>query len=117
MRTLHGVAEPMQMFRVLSAIEGHGEEGVETLDGEPFLVGRDEEGGLLLRRWEQSKERSGQVVLISGEAGIGKSSLLAAIRSHVVQEGYTWLTFRCSPYHTQQRPVPGDHTPGTSTRF
>ena len=58
------------------------------------------EMGLLLRRWEQAKEGLGQVVLLSGEAGIGKSSLVEGLRSHVRQEGLTRLTFRCSPYHT-----------------
>ena len=45
----------------------------------PFLVGRDEELGLLRRRWDQSKEGLGQVVLLSGAAGLGKSSLVAAL--------------------------------------
>ena len=55
--------------------------------------------GLLLRRWQQSKEALGQAVLISGEAGIGKSSLLAAMRAHVQQEGFDRIALRCSPYH------------------
>ena len=62
------------------------------------LVGRDEEIGLLVRRWQQSKESQGQVVLISGEAGLGKSSLVEGLRTHVHQEGYPRITFRCSPY-------------------
>jgi predicted ATPase len=90
-----------------------------------FLVGRDEEVGLLLRRWEQAKEGLGQVVLISGEAGIGKSSLVATIRSNVLEEGCTRITFRCSPYHTHSALYPvithleqmlgfdRDETPGT----
>ena len=65
----------------------------------PFLVGRDEEIGLLRRRWEQTKEGLGQVVLLSGEAGIGKSSLVEALRAHVRAEGVPRLAFRCSPYH------------------
>src|SRR5215471_2767561 len=66
----------------------------------PFLVGRDEEIGLLRRRWQQSKEGVGQVVLISGEAGVGKSSLVSLIRAQVAEEGFPRITFRCSPYHT-----------------
>jgi hypothetical protein len=94
---LKGVAEPMQVFRVISPVAGYENEtgGV----GVPFLVGRDEEVGLLLRRWQQSKEALGQAVLISGEAGIGKSSLLAAMRAHVQQEGVARIIMRCSPYH------------------
>jgi class 3 adenylate cyclase/predicted ATPase len=97
---LKGVAEPMQVFRVLEPAEGHRDEDERMPDGGVFLVGRDEEVGLLLRRWEQSKDGLGQVVLISGEAGIGKSSLVATVRGHVMEEGYTCITFRCSPYHT-----------------
>src|SRR5207237_8211208 len=64
------------------------------------LVGREEEISQLRRRWEQSKAGSGQVVLLRGESGIGKSRLVEDLRAQVRSEGYRWLTFRCSPYHT-----------------
>jgi predicted ATPase len=70
------------------------------------LVGRDEEIGLLLRRWEQSKDGLGQVILLSGEAGIGKSSLVSGLRSRVSQEGVTRIAFRCSPYYTNSALYP-----------
>jgi predicted ATPase len=66
----------------------------------PVLVGREEESGLLRRRWEQSKAGLGQVVLISGEAGIGKSALVEGLRAQVRAEGLPRIAFRCSPYHT-----------------
>jgi class 3 adenylate cyclase/predicted ATPase len=97
-QALKGMAKPIQVFRVRGPMAVHEDETDAV--GAPFLVGRDEERGLLLRRWEQSKEGLGQVVLISGEAGIGKSSLVATVRQHVAQAGYTRITFRCSPYHT-----------------
>jgi hypothetical protein len=108
-RGLHhfkGVAEPMAVFRVLGPQESpdDGEEAGPTRL--PFLVGRDEEVGLLLRRWEQSKEGLGQMVLLSGEAGIGKSALIQTLREHVGHEGCTRLTFRCSPYHTSSALYP-----------
>ncbi len=103
---LKGIAEPMPVLRVLGPTEVHRDEDESMPDGGVFLVGRDEEIGLLLRRWEQSKEGLGQVVLISGEAGIGKSSLVAQVRHHVVQAGYTRLAFRCSPYHTNSALYP-----------
>ncbi|MCZ6871972.1 MAG: AAA family ATPase, partial [bacterium] len=99
-----GMAEPMPVFRVLGPMEDHEDETAAV--GVPFLVGRDEEVGLLMRRWEQAKAQLGQVVLISGEAGIGKSSLLAAVRAQVMDEGYRRLTFRCSPYHTHSALYP-----------
>ena len=96
---LKGVAEPMTLYGVVSSREAEHDEHEGMLSGGfDALVGRDEEIGLLLRRWEQSKEGSGQVVLISGEAGLGKSSLVEGLRFHVRQEGYTRITFRCSPY-------------------
>jgi class 3 adenylate cyclase len=105
-QVLKGVAEPMEVFRVLGPNAGHREEDESMPDGGVFLVGRDEEVGLLLRRWEQSKEGLGQVALISGEAGIGKSSLAATVRHHVLHKGYTCITFWCSPYHTNSALYP-----------
>ena len=94
-----GVAQPMQIFRVVG-LETHDAAEAITSSKTPFLVGRDEEIGLLLRRWEQSKADLGQVVLISGEAGIGKSSLVETMRAQVRAEGLPCIAFRCSPYHT-----------------
>ena len=70
------------------------------------MVGREQELGLLLERWTQSTEGHGQVVLLSGEAGIGKSRLIEVLRERVGREGATWLTFRCSPYHTNNALYP-----------
>ena len=98
--TLHGVAEPMAVSRVrgLLATPSRDEEFVAA--GVPLLVGREEESGLLRRRWEQSKAGLGQVVFISGEAGIGKSALVEGLRAQVRAEGMPRIAFRCSPYHT-----------------
>jgi class 3 adenylate cyclase/predicted ATPase len=101
-----GVAEPVAVFRVLGPQEVPGDEEEARPARVPFLVGRDEEVGLLLRRWEQSKVGLGQVVLLSGEAGIGKSALMQTLREHVGHEGYPRLTFRCSPYHTNSALYP-----------
>jgi class 3 adenylate cyclase/predicted ATPase len=103
---LPGVAEPMAVSRVrgLLATPSHDEEFVGA--GVPFLVGRDEEVGLLRRRWEQSKTGLGQVVLLSGEAGIGKSALVEALRVQVRAEGLLRITVRCSPYHTNSALYP-----------
>ena len=97
---LKGVAEPMPVFRVLKPLDSDHDGDADPTDDRVFLIGRDEEMGLLLRRWQQSQDGVGQVVLISGEAGIGKSALVTAMRRRVTDEGYARLTFRCSPYHT-----------------
>jgi class 3 adenylate cyclase len=84
---LPGVAEPMALSRVrgLLATPSHDEEFVAGMV--PVLVGREEESGLLRRRWEQSKSGLGQVVFVSGEAGIGKSALVEGLRAQVRAEG------------------------------
>jgi class 3 adenylate cyclase/tetratricopeptide (TPR) repeat protein len=98
--TLKGVAEPMQVFQALDAIDLHADESeVAALAKPPFLVGRDEEIGLLLRRWEQAQAGHGQVVLLSGEAGIGKSSLVEMLRAQVREQSLPRIALRCSPYH------------------
>ena len=56
--------------------------------------------GLLRERWVESRDGLGQVVLLSGEAGIGKSRLVRVLTERVADEGAPWLTLRCSPYHT-----------------
>jgi predicted ATPase len=94
------------VFQVLGLPDTADDEEAATPGSAVFLVGRDEELGLLRRRWEQSKEGLGQVVLIRGEAGIGNSSLVETIRAQVRREGYTRVAFRCSPYHTNSALYP-----------
>src|SRR5262249_53808366 len=62
------------------------------------LVGREEELELLLRRWSKAKTGEGQVVLLSGEAGIGKSRLTAALMERLESEPHTRLRYFCSPH-------------------
>ena len=64
------------------------------------MVGREEEVELLLRRWARAKTGEGQVVLLSGEAGIGKSRLTAALMERLATEPHTRLRYFCSPQHT-----------------
>ena len=63
------------------------------------LVGRGEELDLLSRRWAQAKDNDGRVVLLSGEPGIGKSRLIAALLEKVESEDATWLRYFCLPHH------------------
>ena len=103
---LKGVAEPMAVWQVLGPRTPSRHDDEATQHRTPFLVGRDEELGLLRRRWEQSKEGLGQVVLLSGAAGLGKSSLVTALRAQVGREGYARHTLRCSPYYTNSALYP-----------
>ncbi len=63
------------------------------------LVGREHEVGLLGERWERAKQAEGQVVLLGGEPGIGKSRLVQVVRERVGKDDALQLEFRCSPYH------------------
>ena len=97
-QALAGFAEPQSAWRVV------GESGMlsrfEALrSGETPLVGREEEVELLLRRWQQAKSGEGRVVLISGEPGIGKSRLTAALSEQIGTEPHTRLRYFCSPHH------------------
>jgi len=97
---LKGLAQPLAVYRVLyesmtrSRLEAVGSTGWTP------LVGREQEIGLLRERWTQVKEGVGQVVLLSGEAGIGKSRLVQVLTEHVAAEPQAWLTpCQCSPYY------------------
>jgi predicted AAA+ superfamily ATPase len=94
LQTLRSVDQPLEVWRVRGLRDLGGVEEAAADERAVLLVGRDEELGLLRRRWEQSKEGLGQVVLITGEAGIGKSSLVQVIRAQVAQEGLPRITFR-----------------------
>ena len=77
------------------------------------LVGREQEVGLLLERWAQVKDGLGQVVLLSGEAGIGKSRLVQVLKEQVAAEPQAWLTpCQCSPYHQNTALYPHDRSAG-----
>src|SRR5262245_23152906 len=97
--TLKGLAAPLQVYRILGESAAQSRLEVAEASGFTPLVGRESEVALLLERWAQSQEGRGQVVLLRGEAGIGKSRLVEALRERVRREGATRIAFRCSSYY------------------
>jgi predicted ATPase len=95
---IKGLAAPVLAARVLG--ESRAESRFEALRATATpLVGRDEELAMLLRRWQQAKAGEGRMVLVSGEPGIGKSRLAAALLQRIESEPHTRLRYFCSPYH------------------
>jgi class 3 adenylate cyclase/predicted ATPase len=97
---LKGLTQPVEVYQVLH--ESMARSRLEAAGGTGLipLVGREQEVALLRERWAQVKEGLGQVVLLSGEAGIGKSRLVQVLKEQVAAEPQAWLTpCQCSPYH------------------
>jgi class 3 adenylate cyclase len=99
-KDLKGIAGPVRAFAALRASSAEGRFEAMHGSGLTDLVGREEELELLLRRWSRAKSGEGQVVLLSGEAGIGKSRLTAALLERLATEPHTRLRYFCSPQHT-----------------
>ena len=105
---LRGRAQPLEVYQVLSETTARSRLEAAGSTGLTPLVGREQEVGLLRERWAQVKDGLGQVVLLSGEAGIGKSRLVQVLQEHVATEPQAWLTpCQCSPYyqHTALYPM------------
>jgi predicted ATPase/class 3 adenylate cyclase len=94
---LKGVSEPLRVHRVVQPSGVRSRLDLASGRLTPY-VGRQEEVGLLLGRWEQVEENLGQVVHISGEPGVGKSRLVQVLRERLAETPHTWLECSCSPY-------------------
>jgi class 3 adenylate cyclase/predicted ATPase len=90
---LKGVPEPVTLFRIIRASGGGRRMGQRHLTP---LIGRDEEITMLMRRWERARQGDGQVVLIVGEPGIGKSRLIEEFHGRLRETPHTWVEWSCS---------------------
>ena len=97
---LKGISQPIEIYQVKNESTARSRLDMMATTALTPLVGREQEVTILLERWAQVKDGSGHVVLLNGEAGIGKSRLVQVLKEHVAQEPGAWLTeCRCSPYH------------------
>ena len=103
---LKGIGRPVSAWAVLRPASVESRFEALHASGLTELVGREEELNLLLRRWSKAKGGEGQVVLLSGEAGIGKSRLTAALLEKLAGEPHTRLRYFCSPQHTDSALYP-----------
>jgi class 3 adenylate cyclase/predicted ATPase len=114
---LKGIAAPVPVWQVLRASVVASR--FEALRGSALtrLVGRDEEIDLLLRRWARAKAGGGQVVLLSGEAGLGKSRMTAELEERLHSEPHLHLRYFCSPYHQDSALFPFIEQLGRASGF
>ena len=103
---LKGIGSPVRAWAVLRPASVESRFDALHAGGLTELVGREEELETLLRRWSKAKTGEGQVVLLSGEAGIGKSRLTAALLEGLANEPHTRLRYFCSPQHTDSALYP-----------
>jgi class 3 adenylate cyclase len=105
-KDLKGIARPARAWAALRASSVESRFEAFHASELTALVGREEELELLTRRWARAKTGEGQLVLLSGEAGIGKSRLTAALLEHLASEPHTRLRYFCSQQHTDSALYP-----------
>ena len=97
--SLKGIGEPVHAWRIVGLSEAASRFEAATQDGLTPLIGRELEVGLLIERWQLAQEGEGQVVLVSGDPGIGKSRILSVLRERLGSGVATTLRLQCSPYY------------------
>ena len=103
---LKGVSRPVTVFRLLREARRNGRFEMDDAKRLSPLVGREEEDALLAARLATTREGDGQIVLLSGEAGVGKSRLIQSMRARAIDEGFTCLVGRCASVHQSSPLLP-----------
>ena len=107
-QSLKGLAMPAPAFAVVGERALESRFAARRGEGAAALVGRDQELALLVERWRQAGTGEGQLVLLTGEAGIGKSRLTEAVLEAVAAEPHFLIRYQCSPYHAEFHVASGD---------
>jgi class 3 adenylate cyclase/tetratricopeptide (TPR) repeat protein len=97
---LKGIARPTHAYRIIGPSVAESRFDAATSAGLTPLVGRDHEVGVLLEHWQRARDGAGQVVVVSGEPGIGKSRIVSVLRERLAAQGIRPLRFQCSPFYT-----------------
>jgi class 3 adenylate cyclase len=97
-QALKGFRSPVAIWRVVRELENFSRFDAARSEALTPFIGREDEIALLLERWQQAAAGEGQVVLLSGEAGIGKSRILAMLRDRLAEAHPTVMRYQCSPH-------------------
>jgi class 3 adenylate cyclase/tetratricopeptide (TPR) repeat protein len=96
---LKGISAPATAFSVLGARALESRYDARTAEADSPMVGREQELALLMERWRQARAGEGQMVVLTGEAGIGKSRITRVAIDAISQEPHFRINYQCSPYH------------------
>src|SRR4030088_587817 len=114
---LKGFKAPVPAWSVIREIENVSRFEASRSEAMTPFVGREQEVALLVNRWRSAAQGKGQVVLLSGEAGIGKSRILAVLRERIGEERHLTFRYQCSPHHVNDAFYPGVGQIGRAARF
>jgi class 3 adenylate cyclase/tetratricopeptide (TPR) repeat protein len=116
-QSLKGIAGSTEVWQVVAERQVESRFAAAHSAALTPLIGREEELELLSRRWKRAKGRKGQVVLLSGEPGIGKSRLTRALQDWIGDEPHTRLLLQCSPHHSSSALYPTINQLEIAARF